>query len=148
MAGCPLTYTVEISSDGGATWGNTQLVSHPTTTYSYNGLADGSYQVRVRANYTGGSSSWLSSDLILISSGFLTTNGLIRLISAPSGYSVSASVLSLPSLVKSVSVPSAYTVAVSVSSIVNPVGLVTIPTQYTATAGSGGILPVLIPPHL
>lgn len=64
---CPLNYTVEISSDGGSTWSNPQTVNHPSASYSYSGLAPGTYRARIRANYSGGSSEWIVSGSITLS---------------------------------------------------------------------------------
>lgn len=66
----PDDYLVQLSTDGVA-WSNDQTITHPTVEASYTGLADGVYYVRVRANYSSGSSGWLSSGSIILSGGLL-----------------------------------------------------------------------------
>lgn len=63
--GIPDSYQVELSEGG--VWGNQQSVTPPTTTYTYSGLSAGTYFVRVRSIYSGGSSSWRTSGEIDIS---------------------------------------------------------------------------------
>lgn len=60
----PTNYTIQRRVDGGA-WGNAQTVTHPTTAYTYSSIAPpGTYQIRVRANYAGGSSAFVSSNTV------------------------------------------------------------------------------------
>ncbi len=69
--GTVVNYTVQLSSDGGSSWGSTQTVTPPTTTYTYTALANGSYLVRVRANFASSSSAYVTSSSIVAGAGVI-----------------------------------------------------------------------------
>lgn len=60
----PASYLVELSVDN-VNWGSSQIVTHPTTQYTYTALTGNVYYVRVRANYS------------LSSSGFVTVGPIV-----------------------------------------------------------------------
>jgi len=71
-SGAPTSYQVQRSTDA-ITWGNQQVVTPPTVTYTYSALSAGIYFVRVRAVYAGGNSSWIQSGAIAVGAQILPT---------------------------------------------------------------------------
>jgi hypothetical protein len=63
----PVSYTVELSQDG-INWILPQQITPPSTSHTYTGLTGPFYFGRVRANYAGGSSKFITSAPVVFTS--------------------------------------------------------------------------------